>query len=323
MHIYITRPIPSSGKALLIAHGYEVTANDEDRVLSKAELCAELKKGTYDAMLCLLTDRIDEEVLVAAGPTCKIIANYAVGFDNIDVVAAKKRGVLVSNTPGVLSDAVAEHTIALMMTLARRVVEADSFVRTGKYEAWGAMLMLGTELTKKTLGIIGLGAIGRRVAHIASRGFGMRVCYYDVKPSPDLEKEYGAEFCSSVDAVCENADVITLHVPLLPSTTHLIDERRLRLMKPSALLINTSRGPVIDEVALVEALKEKVITGAALDVFEHEPALSPGLATLSNVVLTPHIASATTEARDAMAETAAANIIAALEGKTPPNLVVV
>ncbi len=322
MKIFVTRKIPDRGINLLQERGYEVVMNPENRVLKKEELLSLLQKGQYDAVLCDLDDKIDGEVLDAAGKQCKIFANYAVGVDNFDLKAAQERGVMMTNTPGVLTDTVAEHAFALLLGIAHRVAEADRFIRAGKYKGWEPMLLLGTDVSKKVLGIVGLGRIGARVAHIARRGFDMRVIYYDVKRNEEFEKEFGAEFRDEVDDIFREADFISLHVPLLPATRRLVDARRLGLMKKSAYLINTSRGPVVDEAALVEALRNGVIRGAALDVYEHEPALAPGLAELENVVLTPHIASATEETRQAMSELAAKNIIAVLEGSAPPNAVI-
>jgi len=315
--VYITRPIPEIGPRLLEEKGYEVEINPEDRVLTKEEL-KEKVKGV-DALLSLLTDKIDEEIFEAAGPQLKIVANYATGYDNIDLEAAKKYGVLVTNTPRLPAESVAEHTIALMLAIAKRIVEADKFVREGKYKGWSPTLFLGTELKDKTLGIIGLGQIGQRVAKKAV-GLEMKVLYYDIKRNQDLEEKYGLIF-KEIDEILPEADFVSLHTPLLKSTYHLIDKRRLELMKPTAYLINTARGAVIDEAALVEHLKAGKIQGAALDVYENEPLLTPGLADLENVVLTPHIASATHRVREGMARLAAENIIAALEGQTPPCLV--
>lgn len=320
MKIYITRKIPEAGMNKLKAKGYEIDINHEDKVLSKEELISALKQKPYDAVLCLLTDKIDKEVFEAA-PTVKIFANYAVGFDNIDLKAAKEKGVLIANTPGVLTETVAEHTFALMLAISHRVAEADKFTKAGKFKGWAPMLLLGSDLSHKTLGIVGLGRIGSRVAYHAVRGFDMKVIYYDVNRNEEFEKEFRAEFRANIDDVLRVADYISLHVPLLESTRHLINRQRLSIMKPSAYLINTSRGPVIDEKALVEALKNKTIKGAGLDVFENEPALTSGLAELDNVILTPHIASATEETRSKMSELAAENIIAALEGRISPNLV--
>jgi len=318
MKILITHEIPDRGINLLKNKGYEVTVGN---AFDKGELMVELGKDRYDAVLCDLNDKIDGEVFDAAGKQCKIFANYAVGFDNVDLKAATERGVMITNTPGVLTDTVAEHTFALLLAIAHRVAEGDRFTRAGKYHGWEPLLLLGTDVSKKILGIVGLGRIGSRVAHHAARGFEMKIIYYDVQRNADFEKEFGAEYRAEPDDIFREADFISIHVPLMASTHHLVDERRLALMKKSAYLINTSRGPVVDEKALVEALKNGVIRGAALDVYEHEPALAPGLAELDNVILTPHTASATEETRQAMSALAAQNIIEALEGRTPPNLV--
>jgi len=318
MKILITHEIPDRGINLLKSKGYGVAVGN---AWNKQELIAELRKEPYDAVLCDLNDKLDAEVFDAAGKQCKIFANYAVGFDNVDLKAATERGVMITNTPGVLTDTVAEHTFALLLAIAHRVAEGDRFTRAGKYHGWEPLLLLGTDVSKKILGIVGLGRIGSRVAHHAARGFEMKIIYYDVQRNADFEKEFGAEYRAEPDDIFREADFISIHVPLMASTHHLVDERRLVLMKKSAYLINTSRGPVVDEKALVEALKNGVIRGAALDVYEHEPALAPGLVELDNIILTPHIASATGETRQAMSELAAKNIIEALEGRTPPNMV--
>ncbi len=319
--IFITRKIPEAGIKKLKSAGYEVEVNPEDRVLEKEELISFLKKGKYDAVLALLTDKLDAEVFEAAKDSVKIFANMAVGFDNVDIEAAQKAGVMVANTPGVLTDTVAEHTFALMLAIAHRVSEGDRFSRAGKYHGWEPMMLLGTDVSKKTLGILGLGRIGSRVAHHAVKGFEMKVLYYDVKRNEDFEKEFGAAFRATPEEVLKEADFVSIHVPLLPETRHLINAKRLKMMKPAAYLINTSRGPVIDEKALAAALKNGVIKGAAIDVFENEPLIEPELLKLENIILTPHIASATEETRAKMAELAAENIILALAGKIPPNLI--
>lgn len=324
MKIYITRQIPEIGINKLKSKGYEVDINLEDKVLSKEELISSLTQKPYDAVLCLLTDKINADIFDAV-PTAKIFANYAVGYDNINIEDAEARGVAITNTPGVLTETVAEHTFALMISIAHRVAEADKFIREGKYKGWGPMLLLGTDLSHKKLGIIGLGRIGSRVAYHAARGFNMSIIYYDVKRNEEFEKEFsalgGVEYKANADDILKEADFVSVHVPLLPETKHLINKERLEIMKPGAYLVNTSRGPVIDEEALVEALRNKKIKGAALDVFESEPFLSPGLTELDNVILTPHIASATEGTRSKMSEMAADNIIEFLEGRIPPNKV--
>ena len=326
--IFVTRPIPDAGIKLLQEKGYEVVVNSAaaDRPAMKEEILNALRQAQgegkpFDALLSILTEKIDAEIMDAAGSQLKIIANYAVGFDNIDLEAAKQKNILVTNTPGVLTNTVAEHTFALMLAIAHRISEADRFSREGKYTAWGPQLLLGADLSGKTLGIVGLGRIGSRVAHHAAQGFDMKILYNDVDRNEDFEKEFSAQYAASADELLPQCDFVSIHVPLLDSTRHLINEARLKMMKPTAYLVNTSRGPIIDEKALVQALAEKTIAGAALDVFEFEPAITPELKTLENVITTPHIASATEETRQAMSKLAAENIIEALEGRIPPNLV--
>lgn len=315
--VFVARPIPEVGVEML-KEKHEVVINPENKVLSKEELKSAVKG--VDAILSLLTDKIDEEVLESAGDQLKIIANYAVGFDNIDVEAAKQRNVLVTNTPGVLTEAVVEHAIALMFAAAKSIVEADKYIRSGKYKQWEPKGFLGPQLTGKTLAVVGLGRIGSMVAEVAHNGLKMNILYHDVKRNEEFESKVDAKY-GELDEVLKQADVVSIHVPLLPATKHLINKEKLSLMKSSAILINTSRGPVVDEKALIEALSSKQIWAAGLDVFENEPQLSPGLSDLPNVVVTPHTASATFEARDAMSKIAAENILAALESQTPSNLV--
>lgn len=319
--IYITRKIPQIAEDLFKEKGYIVTVNPDDRVLKTPELVSTLKKDTYDAVVCLLTDTINAAVFDAAGKQCKIFANYAVGFDNIDLPAARDRNIMITNTPGVLSETVAEHTFALMLAIAHRIAEGDRFVRAHKYKGWGPMLLLGTDLAGKTIGILGLGRIGSLVAHHAARGFGAKVIYYDVKRNEQFEKDYDAHYYPKVESLLPDADFVSIHVPLLPETHHLMNAERLQMMRSSAYLINTSRGPVVDEFALAHALRNGVIRGAAIDVFENEPQIEKQLLELDNIILTPHIASATETTRSKMAEIAAKNIIEALEGRVPPNVV--
>jgi len=315
--IFVTRQIPEAGIKLLQEKGYEVEVFSRDEVIPREELLASVKGR--DAVLCLLTDKMNAEVFEAAGPQLKVAANYAVGFDNINLEDAKKHNVFTTNTPDVLTETVAEHAFGLILSIAQRITEGDRFTRAGKYKGWAPMLMLGNDVSHKTLGVLGLGRIGSRVAHHGARGFDMNVIYYDVKRNEAFEKEYGAEFVADPEELLKRADFISVHVPLLPTTKHLINAERLKMMKPTAYLVNTSRGPVIDEAALADALKNKVIRGAGLDVFENEPQLAPGLAELENVILTPHAASATEETRAKMSEVAALNIIDALEGGRPRN----
>jgi len=315
-HVFITRPIMDPGIRLL-QKTCQVKVYPKDQIIPRREL---LKSVQWcDALLCLLTDRIDKEV-IDANHRLRIISNYAIGVNNIDVGYATKKGIPVTNTPGRgIVDAVAEHTFALMLTATKRIQEADQFVRQGKFKSWEPKLFLGLELIGKTLGIVGLGRIGSGVARRA-KALGMKVMYHDIKRHKDFEKEFQAGYYS-LKELLKIADVVSLHVPLLPSTHHLISKRELVLMKKTAFLINTSRGPVVDEKALVQALKKRLIAGAGLDVYEFEPKLAPGLANLPNVVLTPHIASATVEARAEMSLAAAENILAVLQGKKPRFIV--
>ncbi len=311
MKVLITHEIPEIGINMLKDKGYEVDIAGLDTVTSKP----------YDAVLTFLTDTVNKEVFDKA-PTVKVFANYAIGYNNFDVEEAKKRGIHLTNTPGGGADHVAEHTWALILSLSCNIAEGDRYVREGRYKGWDAMLMHGVQLKGKTLGIIGSGRIGADVAHRGKYGFEMNIAYYDVKRNEQLEKDLGATFYPTVDEVLKVSDIVSIHVPLLPTTQHLINSERLSMMKKDAILVNTSRGPVIDEKALVEALKNKTIRGAGLDVFESEPALAEGLKDLSNVVMTPHIASATDESRREMATMAAENIIAVLESGVPKNPVI-
>ena len=318
--VYVTRAIPDAGTDMLKEAGYVVDVSEKDGVLTHEELIAALKAKEYDAVLCLLTDDISGEIFDAV-PTAKIFANYAVGYNNINVEDAKSRGVSITNTPGVLTDTVAEYALSLIVAVVKRIPEADRFTRAGKYEGWAPKLLLGSDLKGKTLGILGAGRIGTGVAVRARRGFDMDIIYYDIKPNEFIEKDAGATFKGTVEEVLKEADIVTVHVPLLDSTKHLINAERLAMMKSSAYLINTSRGPVVDEAALVKALRDGTIAGAGLDVYEDEPSLAPGLAELENITITPHIASASVETRGKMSKIAAQNIIEFLEGKTPPNVV--
>ncbi len=317
--VFVTREIPEFGLNMLKKRkDIKLDVYKKDRAIPRQELLKRVEGCS--AILSLLTDQIDEEVLDAAGSKLEVVANYAVGYDNIDILACADRGITVTNTPGVLTDAVAEHTIALITSLARRVPESDRFTRAGKYRGWEPMLFLGTQLKGKTLGIIGLGRIGQEVAKRATKGLGMEIIYFDIKRNRDFEFKYNARK-AKVDSILKTADFISIHIPLKSSTRHLINRQRLNMMKKTAYLINTSRGPIIDEAGLVSALKKKRIAGAALDVFEDEPKLSPGLKKIDNVVLTPHTASATIETRSAMSELAASAILSVLDGRKPKNVV--
>jgi len=313
--VFITREIPEIGPKMLRDKGYEVAIGPEESI-SKEDLLKGVKGA--DAILSVLTEKIDKEAMDSAGAQLKVVANYAVGYNNIDVAEAKKRNIMVTNTPGVLTEAVAEHTIALLFAIAEKIVESDQYLRDGKFKAWGPKLFLGADIKGKILGIVGMGRIGSEVARRMQDGFDLKIIYYDLKRDEELEKKFNMEY-RALDDLIKEADFVSIHTALTPETTHLINKERLAMMKPEAILINTSRGPIIDEAALVEALKQKKIAGAALDVFEKEPELATGLVQLENTVLTPHIASATKNARDKMAEMAASNIIAVLEGQPAVN----
>ncbi len=321
MKIFVTRKIHESGINMLKKAGHTVTIYPKDKIIPRIKLLKSVKG--CDAVLSLLTDRINEEVFQAAGKNLKIVANFAVGFDNIDLEAAKKHNIIATNTPSdKVNESVAEHTFALMLALARRIPEADHFAKRGQYKGWSPTLLTGSDVYNKTLGIIGAGRIGGMTARRGVLGFGMKLLYTNPSRNPILEKELGAKKVSQTELL-KKADFISLHVPLLPSTTHLISDKEFALMKPTAFLINTARGPIVHEKALLKALKAKRIAGAGLDVFECEPAIdcdlrdNMELKSYNNVILTPHIASATESARRDMSEIAAKNIIAVLKGKKP------
>lgn len=270
-------------------------------------------------LMCMITDTVDVELLEQA-PELRMIANFGVGFNNIDVAAASERGIMVSNTPGVLTDATADLAMALIMAVGRRIVEADGHTRAGRFRFWAPFYFLGHEISGKTLGIMGLGRIGQAVARRAA-GFDMKLIYHNPRPvAEQMAQQLGVRHVEK-DALLKEADFISLHMPLTPETRHIIGARELALMKSTAFLINTARGPVVDEAALVEALQQGRIAGAGLDVYENEPRLTPGLMELSNVVLLPHVGSATSETRRRMANLAVDNLLAGLAGQTPPNCI--
>ncbi len=314
--VFISYGIPEKGINML-REKYEVYVYSDERFLEKTEMI-ELAKDA-DAIITQLRDPIDREFIESL-QKAKIVANYAVGYNNIDVQAASERKIYVTNTPGVLTEATADIAFALILSVARRIVEADSFVREGNFVGWKPKLFLGYDLFGKTLGIIGMGRIGQAVARRAL-GFGMKIIYYNRKKlSEEVEKEYNAQYVD-LDTLIQTSDYISIHAPLTKETYHLINAERISKMKPTAILINTARGPVVDEKALYEALKRNKIAGAGFDVYENEPILTPGLEMLDNVVLLPHIGSATFETREKMSEMVAINVIQALEGKIPQNLV--
>ncbi len=310
-HIYITRKIPNSGLKLLKEKGITYDMGENSLPPSKKKFLKKLKSKTYDGVITFLTDNVDQEVFDAC-PTAKVFANYAVGFNNIDLDEAKKRNILISNTPGTSATAVSEHTVAMILALTTRIVEGDEYVRQNKYKGWQPELFLGTDLKGKTIGLIGCGHIGTEVAKILHNGFQSNIIYSDIVHNEILEKMTNAKK-RTTEEVLKESDVVSLHVPLLSSTKHLINKEALLSMKNTAFIINTSRGPVIDEKALVHALKNGIIKGAGLDVFEFEPKLTRGLNKLDNVILTPHIASSTVNCRNLMSIVTAKNIISAFE----------
>jgi glyoxylate reductase len=313
--VFITQPIPEPGPSLVRQVADEVASNPADRILTIEELRSAV--AGCDAVLCLLTDPIDASVLEAA-TGCRIFANMAVGYDNIDVAAATRLGILVTNTPGVLTEATADLAWTLLLGVARRVAEGDRAMRGGRFPGWGPLYMLGGDVTGRTLGLIGAGRIAAAVAERA-RGFRMTILYTGRRPSPEIEALGGR--LVPFDTLLAESDFVSLHVPLTPETHHLIDARALARMKPSAYLINTARGPVVDEAALVEALRAGRVAGAGLDVYEDEPRMADGLADCPNTLLLPHLGSATHATRAAMARMAAEGVVAALRGERPPNLI--
>ena len=315
-NVYVTRRIPEAGIELLKKSGAAVEVSPHDRALTREELLSGVRGR--DGVLCQMSDRIDAEVMDRA-LGCTVFSNFAVGYDNIDVPEATRRGIAACNTPGVLTDATADLAWALLFSVARRIVEGDAITRSGRFGGWGPMTMLAGDVTGKTLGILGAGRIGTAMA-LKSRGFRMPVLYAHPRTNETLQRELGARRVE-IDALFGESDFVSIHVPLRDSTRHLVDARRIALMKPTAFLINTARGPVVDESALVCALRERRIAGAALDVYENEPRLSPGLAELPNVVLSPHVGSATVETRTNMSLLAARNLLAVIEGRKPEAIV--
>jgi len=314
--IYVTRAIPDETIATLREH-FDVEVNADDRALTRDELLRAVRGR--DAVVTLLTDKVDGDVLDAAGAQCRIVANYAVGFNNFDLDAATRRGVIMTNTPGVLDDATATHAWALLLAAARRVSESERYVRAGKWQGWSPMAFIGQDIDHRTLGVAGLGRIGSKFARKAA-AFDMKVIYTDAQRNEAFERETGARFVDKATLLRES-DYLSLHLPLLPDTHHYIGAAELAAMKQSAVLINAARGPLVDEKALVAALKDGVIWGAGLDVFEDEPTLAPGLAELENVVIVPHIASATRQTRLAMGEIVTDNVIRVLNGEAPLNCI--
>lgn len=315
--VYITRDLPERGLKKIKEH-FDAEVWPEYAPPPKKVIVD--KVATVDALVSLLSDKIDPEVFNVA-PKLKIVSQLAVGFDNIDIAEATRRGIYVTNTPEVLTDTTADFAWALLMTIARRVVEADKYVRTGKWKvSWHPAMLSGRDIYGATIGIIGAGRIGYAVAKRA-KGFDMRVLFYDVIPRPEMEKDFGAKKVD-LDTLLKESDFVSVHVPLMKETHHLVNAQKLSLMKKTAYLINNSRGPVVDEKALYEALRKGQIAGAGLDVFEQEPTpVDNPLLKLDNVVVAPHISSASLETRAKMSEMVAENLAAFFEGKRPPNLV--
>lgn len=315
--VYVTREMPERGLKI-IKEEFDAEVWSDYAPPPKKVIIE--KAAKVDALATLLSDKIDAEVFDAA-PKLKIVAQMAVGFDNIDIPEATKRGIYVTNTPGVLTETTADFAFALLIAAARRVAEADRYVRSGQWKVgWHPMMLQGRDVCGATLGIVGLGRIGLAIAKRA-KGFDMKVLYYDVIRRQDYEKEYGIEF-TEMDQLFKTADFVTINTPLTKETTHLVDEKKLKSMKKTAIIVNNARGPIVDEKALYRALKEGWIAGAGLDVFEQEPTpLTNPLLKLDNVVVAPHISSASYETRAKMAEMVAENLIAYFDGRTPPNLV--
>ncbi len=315
--VLLMHPILDPGPALLAEAGCEVVAYPAGAPLAEDAIRGALEAGACRGILSQVMDPVGEPVLAAPG--LRIVANVAVGYDNIDLPAATRHGVMATNTPGVLTDTTADFAFALMMAAARRVAEGDRFLRAGRFHGWAIDMLLGQDVWGATLGLVGVGRIGGAVARRA-RGFGMRILYTDAVPLPeDVERELGA---ARVDlaTLLREADFVSLHVPLTPETRHLIGAPELAQMKPTAVLVNTSRGPVVDEAALAGALRDGAIFAAGLDVFEREPEVHPGLLELDNVVLAPHIASGSVRTRSEMSAMAVRNLVAGLRGERPPNL---
>jgi lactate dehydrogenase-like 2-hydroxyacid dehydrogenase len=317
--VVVTRRLPPPVEEQ-VAGEFDARLNADDHPFSAAELQDTLRSA--DALLCTVTDRLNADALAAEPLRAKILANFGVGFNHIDVAAAKARGLVVTNTPDVLTDDTADDAVMLMLMVARRSGEGERLVRTGRWTGWRPTHLLGTKVSGKTLGLVGFGRIAKAVARRARCGFGMRVLFHDPYPPPaEVARELGAEPQGSVEEVMRQADFVSLHCPATPETRHLINARRLALMKPTAFLINTARGDVVDEAALVAALRAGTIAGAALDVYEREPQVTPELLAMENVVLLPHLGSATQETRAAMGFRAIENLRAFFAGQPPRDRV--
>lgn len=316
--VFVTRRLPEAWRAPLVDAGLAVDAADADDPLSPAELRA--RAAGAAALWVQLNDAVDAALLDAAGASLRVVATYSVGTNHVDLAACRARGVTVVNTPDVLTDATADIALALLLAAARRLPEGQRLVAGGGWTGWAPTQLLGVELRGRTLGVVGLGRIGAAVAQRA-RAFGMRVAYHQRTPRPDLAEPLEARFVADLDDLLPQTDVLTLHAPLTSETRHLLDARRLRLLPRGALLVNTARGPLVDEAALVDALRDGRLAGAGLDVYEEEPRVHPGLLALPNVVLAPHLGSATVDTRRAMARLCTDAIVAVLGGGRPANVV--
>jgi glyoxylate reductase len=316
--VIVTRKLPEVIETRMMEL-FDTRLNDADQAMTKAELVEAVKAA--EVLVPTVTDRIDSSVLAHAGPNLGLIANYGTGIDHIDVEAAYARGVTVTNTPGVLTEDTADMTMGLILAVARRLVEGERLARSGEWSGWSPTSMLGHRITGKRLGILGMGRIGSAVARRA-RGFGLAIHYHNRRRAPEaLENELEATYWESLDQMLARVDVISVNCPHTPATYHLLSARRLKLLRPEAIIVNTSRGEVIDEAAMARMLRNREIAGAGLDVFEHEPAINPRLRELANVVLLPHMGSATIEGRIDMGEKVIINIKTFIDGHRPPDRV--
>lgn len=316
--VYICDPIPENGILLLKHNGFDVDINHSGKDLTREGL--EKVISEYDAVITLLSNNVDEKIIKCSSKKLKVISNFTVGFDNLDIKAIKARGIIACNTPGVASESVAEHTFALILALNKKLLDQDKFVRDGKFRRWDPTLFLSHQIWGQTIGIIGLGRIGTFVSQVASQGFRMKILYFDPKKAEDFELLTGAKYLS-VEEILKEADIVSLHIPLTENTKHLIGKKEFKMMKNTAILINTARGLIVNEEALVWALCEGEIAGAGLDVYEHEPEINKALLESNKVILTPHTASGTFETREQMSRIAAQNIIDVFAGKEPLGLI--
>jgi len=314
--IFLTKLLPNAVMKKLKAK-FDLSFNEENRHLTKEEIIEGVRGK--DGLLCLLTDPIDGDIMDAE-PNLKVISNYAVGFNNVDIKAATERGIMVTNTPGVLDETTADLAFTILCSAARRVVESDKFLRKGTWDGWGPLQFLGQDIYKKTLGIVGLGRIGKEVASRGNKGFLMPIIYVDPRKNEEFERDTGARHVD-IKTLFMESDFISIHCPLNEETHHLVNKVLIDLMKPTAVLVNTARGPVVDEKALIHALKEKHIFAAAIDVYENEPTVTKELIALDNLIMVPHIGSASEETRTRMGDLALQNLEYVFNGEKPPFLV--